>query len=109
MAKTIDISGRLTDERPKLKLGKDLVFEVDNRKNTIFEVDQIVESNGADDSNKMKQVMQLLMGKEAVDKIEEMDLSFEAYQYVFIAAMATATGEDIEVVEARFQKAKQEI
>lgn len=109
MAKTIDISGRLTNERPKLKLGEGLEFEVDNRKNTVFEVDQIAESSGTEDSNKMKQVMQLLMGEEVVEKIEGLDLSFEAYQYVFIAAMATATGEDIEVVEARFQKAKQEI
>lgn len=109
MAKTIDISGRLTNERPKLKLGKDLVFEVDNRKNTIFLVDTIAESRDLDDNQKMSDVLGLLLGEEAVQQIEKLDLSFAAYQYVFIAAMATATEEEIEVVEARFQKAKQEI
>ena len=106
MAQTIDISGRLTNERPKLKLGKDLVFEVDNRKNTVFKVEEVSNSPEYGDLERFDVTLKLLLGEEAAQKIDALDLSFADYQYVFIAAMATATGEKIEDVEARFQAAK---
>lgn len=36
MGKMIDISGKLTNERPVLKLAEDKVYEIDDRKNTIL-------------------------------------------------------------------------
>jgi len=106
LAKKIDISGRLTNERPILKLGEGLEFEVDNRKNTVFEMNALVESSESAEKDMFDQVFNLLLGKEATKKINDLDLSFENYQYVFMAAIATATGEEVETVEKRFQAAK---
>lgn len=100
MAKTIDITGKLTNERPVLKLGEGLEFEVDNSKNTVLSLD---EAGGIEKS------MELLLGKEAVKKIEALNLSFENYLYVFFAACSAATGESIEVIEARFQREREQV
>ena len=40
MSKIIDISAKLTNERPKLKLAEDKVYEIDDRKNTIIILNQ---------------------------------------------------------------------
>lgn len=110
MAKTIDISAKLTNERPKLKLGEGLEFEIDNRKNTVLILNQKIQETDLNDLREVDGILELLLGKEAVQKIGEMeDISFEGYQTIFIACMAGAMGEDFEVVEARFQRAREVI
>ncbi|MEK4512859.1 hypothetical protein [Paenibacillus sp. FSL K6-2524] len=98
--KTIDITSKLTNDRPVLKLGEGLEFEVDNGKNTVL---------GMQEDGGLEQSLELLLGKEAVEKIEALNLSFENYLYVFFAACSAATGEDIKVIEARFQRGRQEV
>lgn len=109
MAKTIDISAKLTNERPRLKLAEGVEFEIDNRKDTVLIVNQKIQENNLNDLREIDGVLELLIGKEAVQKISEMDISFADYQVIFVACMAGATGEDFEVIEARFQQAKEEI
>ena len=38
MDKMIDISAKLTSERPKLKVAEDRIYEIDDRKNTILKL-----------------------------------------------------------------------
>ncbi|MNI44237.1 hypothetical protein D3C73_986030 [compost metagenome] len=61
-----------------------------------------------DESMDLDGVLELALGKQAVKEINESDISFADYQIIFVAALAGALGEDFEVVEARFLKAKQE-
>lgn len=103
MAKTIDISAKLTSERPKLKLAEGKEYEIDNRKNTILTLDQKVEELNLNELKNVDEVLKLLLGEKAVKDINEMDLSFFDYQTIFIAVLAGATGEDFDVVEARFR------
>lgn len=109
MAKTIDISAKLTNERPKLKIAEGVEFEIDNRKNTILILNQKIQETDLNDLREVDGILELLLGKEAVQKIGEMDISFADYQTIFIACMAGAMGEDFEVVEARFRRAREEI
>jgi len=105
MAKTIDISSKLTNERPRLKLAEGVEFEIDNRKNTILILKQKIQESDLNDLRDVDAILELLLGKEAVEKIGEMDITFADYQTIFIACMAGAMGEDFEVVEARFRRA----
>lgn len=107
MGKQIDISSRLTNERPTLKLAEDKVFPIDNRKNTVLVLNQRIEESDLNDLNAVDGILELVLGKEAVDEINGMDLAFSDYQTIFIACMAGALGEDFEAVEARFLAAKQ--
>lgn len=107
MTKTIDISAKLTNERPLLKLREGLAYPIDNRKNTVLLLNQKLESSDLNDLAKVDEVLGLVLGKEAVQAINKLDLTFEGYQTVFMAALAGAFGEDYETVEARFQAARQ--
>lgn len=106
MAKTIDITSRLTNERPILKIG-DKEYPIDNRKNTVFQI-QAKMDEGGKGTEYIDEVLELALGKEAAKEINESDITFDAYQIIFIAALSGALGEDFEVVEARFLAAKQE-
>lgn len=104
MAKTIDITSKLTNDRPVLKLGEGKEYPIDNRKNTVLTIQAKMDEG---DSPDLDGVLELALGKEAVKEINESDISFADYQIIFIATLAGALGEDYEVIEARFLKAKQ--
>lgn len=104
MAKTIDITSRLTNERPVLKLGDGREYPVDNRKNTVLAIQAKIDENADGDS--LDEVLKLALGEEAVKELNESDISFADYQIIFIAVLAGALGEDYEDVEARFLAAK---
>ncbi|BFH13532.1 hypothetical protein WJ0W_006213 [Paenibacillus melissococcoides] len=104
MAKTIDITSRLTNERPVLKLGEGKEYRIDNRKNTVLAIQAKMDAG----DGSLDEVLELALGKEAVKEINESDISFGDYQVILIAALAGAMNEDYEVIEARFLAAKQE-
>lgn len=104
MAKTIDISGKLTNERPELKLSEDKIYPIDNRKNTVLAIQNKLDNN----PEAIDEVLEMTIGKEAAKEINDSDITFEDYQTIFIAVLSGALGEDFEVVSARFQQAKQQ-
>lgn len=104
MGKVIDISAKLTNERPKLKIAEDKIYEIDDRKNTFLKLDQKMRSMGTDDMAAADEIIKLTLGEKAAKEIEKMDLSFSAYQAIIIAIMAAIVGEDYETAEARFQR-----
>jgi len=104
MSKIIDISAKLTNERPKLKLAEDKIYEIDDRKNTIILLNQKIQDTDVNDINAIDEMISVVLGKEAAKEIDEMNLSIAAYQSIMIAIMAAVTGEDYEVAEARFHK-----
>lgn len=104
MSKIIDISAKLTNERPKLKLAKDKIYEIDDRKNTIILLNQKIQDTDVNDINAIDEMISVVLGKEAAKEIDEMNLPMAAYQSIMIAIMAAVVGEDYEVAEARFRK-----
>ena len=109
MTKTIDISGKLTNDRPVLKLAEGKEYPVDNRKNTVFEMQKHMEEYEGSDLDRVWIALSMLLGEAAAKEIDDMDLSFDGYQTVFIAASAAALGEEFEVVEARFLAARKTV
>lgn len=104
MSKVIDISARLTNERPKLKLAEDKIYDIDDRKNTIILLNQKMQGSDLNDLNAIDEMIAVVLGEEAAKEINEMNLSIVAYQSIMIAIMAAVTGEEYEVAEARFRR-----
>lgn len=100
----IDISAKLTNERPKLKLAEDKVYDIDDRKNTIILLNQKMQDSNTNDINAMDEMIAIVLGEKAAKEIDEMNLPMAAYNSIMVAIMAAVTGEDYEVAEARFRK-----
>jgi len=105
LSKVYDISAKLTNERPKIKLGEGKVYEVDNRKNTILLMQQKLEKADIDDLNFLDEAIEMLLGEKAAKEIDEMDLSIANYQTIFITIMAAIQEIEYEQAEAMFRKA----
>ena len=104
MSKIIDISAKLTNERPKLKLAEDKIYEIDDRKNTILKMNQEMQNADINDLDFIDEMIEMLLGKKAAKEINEMNLSISNYQSIMIAIMAAITGEEYEVAEKRFRE-----
>ncbi|HHX12401.1 MAG TPA: hypothetical protein GX731_06225 [Clostridiales bacterium] len=104
MSNIIDISSKLTNERPKLKLAEGKIYEIDDRKNTVIKLDSIMSEKDLNDVTNIDKMAELLLGGQAVKDINEMDLSMSAYQNIMIGLLAGITGDTFEVTEARFRK-----
>ncbi|MBU5677777.1 hypothetical protein KQI88_15265 [Alkaliphilus sp. MSJ-5] len=104
MSKIIDISAKLTNERPKLKLAEGKVYEIDDRKNNIILLNQKMMNENLNDLNVIDNMINIVLGEDAAREINDMNLPVVAYQSIMIAIMAAITGEDYEVAEARFRK-----
>ena len=104
MSKIIDISAKLTNERPKLKLAEDKIYEIDDRKNNIILLNQKMQGEDLNDLKVMDDMIGIVLGEEAAKEIDDMNLPVIAYHSIMIAIMAAISGEDYEVAEARFRK-----
>lgn len=104
MSKIIDISSKLTNEKPKLKLAEDKIYDINDRKNTILLLNQEMQSANLDDLTVIDEMIEILLGKDAAKEINDMNLSISAYQSIIIAIMAAITGEEYETAEERFRK-----
>ncbi len=112
MAQIIDITGRITNELPIVKITDELVVTVNNRKNTILSMQAMVQEatkkaqneNGTfDELAMMNKSLEILVGAKAAKEIDSLDLPIPEYKVVYQAIMAAATGSSLEEVESRFQ------
>lgn len=104
MAKTIDLSKKLDNSRPFIKVAEGKIYEVDNRKNTVLLLDQKMAAAGQGDLKAISEIITTMLGEKAAQEIEEMDLSLGCYQKIIIAIFALVGDETFEVAEARFLK-----
>ena len=111
----IDISAKITNKLPAVKISDDLIITVNNRKSNMLAVramvteSQKVEENGgeADELKLMDSVLRTLTNAKTVDEINKLDLPLPEYKLVFNAVNAACSGQTIEEFEAeqkRFQK-----
>lgn len=101
MAKVIDITSKLLNEAPKVKIG-DKEFQVDNHKNTIIALYEKMNDENASQVNLIDDALGLLLGEEAKKEINEMNLRFTDLNIIFMGILAAATDEEYEDVAARF-------
>lgn len=105
MSKAYDISTKLTNERPKIKIAEDKIYEVDNRKNTILKMQQMLQETNIDDLDFLDEAIEMLLGEKAAKELGEMDLTIKNYQVIFIAIVAAIQEIEYEQAEAMFRKA----
>lgn len=104
MAKIYDISMKITNELPALKITEDIVATVNNRKNTVLNVLAMVneterkkkdnEQNAEDDFVMMQKALEMLIGKKHAQEIDAMDLPIDEYSEIFRAVMQVAQGKE---------------
>lgn len=102
MSKIIDISAKLTNERPKIKISEDKIYEIDDRKNTILKMYQMFRDGDVNDIEMMDEVIKMLLGEKAAKEIDEMNLSIKNYQTIVIAIMAAIQEITFEEAEKLF-------
>ena len=95
--KVIDISMKITNQLPMIRITDDLVVTVNNRKNTILNVQAMATEaeKKKDNDNEMEfmtKALEMLIGKESADKIEAMDLPLPEYKEMYNAIMDVAAG-----------------
>lgn len=105
MSKIIDISAKLTNERPKIKISEDKIYEIDDRKNTILKMYQMFRDGDVNDIEMMDEVIKMLLGEKAAKEIDEMNLSIKNYQTIVIAIMAAIQEITFEEAEELFRQA----
>lgn len=114
MAQIIDITSRITNELPLVKITDELVVTVNNRKNTILNMRAMVQETEKkaasgdgtfDEMALMNKTLEILVGVKSAKEIDELDLPLPEYKIIYQAIMAAATGGTLEETESRFQKA----
>ena len=100
---TVDITKHLEDSLKFIKLGpnQEDVLRVDDKKNTVIKIQSILNTDASADN--MEKALELALGKEGLEKVNSMDLSYEAYQNVFIGVMAAINCKTFEEVEKTFR------
>ena len=94
--KVIDISMKITNQLPMLRITEDLVVTVNNRKSTILNIQAMAQEaeskENKDDMAFMIKGLEMLVGKDASDKIEALDLPIPEYKEMYNAIMQVAMG-----------------
>lgn len=103
MANSIDISAKLKKEPIKIRLAEDKEYEVDNSAETFVIVqDKLNDKEFSIDV--MYEVIEILMGKDALKEIKDMKLSVNGIESVIIGLMAAINEISYEEMEKRFPK-----
>lgn len=104
---TVNISQHLENAPKFLKIGPgdENVFRVDDRMATVIKIQDL--TNEKSDITTMCKALELALGKEAVKKIESMDLSLSSFQNIFIGMMAAISGKSFEEMEKQFRSSEQ--
>ena len=102
MAKVYDLTAKIDNERPIIKIGEK-EFKVNDNHKTVILVQAELQKKS--ETEAFDFVFEKLLGEEAAKEIEKMDLSFSNVKTLFLAVMAAASGEELETIEARFQQA----
>ena len=100
MGKVYDLTAKISNDKPVIKMG-DKEFEVNDNHKTVLIVQSQLE--GKKEGEVFDFVFSKLLGEKSKKEIDAMELSFSSIKTVFIAVMAAASGEEFEVVEKRFQ------
>lgn len=100
MAQVIDITGRIKNQPKFIRIGKKS-YKVDDRKNTILEIMQIIEKEGSDNISTIDRVLGKLLGANVKKEFD--GYSLDDYLTVFIACMAVVQGVSYEECESSFR------
>ena len=98
----IDISSKLGKEKATIKIAEGKIYEVDTSAETYLIVQEKLGKQDFSISS-MYEMIEILMGKEALKEIKEMKLNVNGLKNVIIAISAIVSEVDFEEMEKRFQ------
>lgn len=101
MAKIINISDKLSSEKPCIQVG-DKTYTVDDSLQTVMKFEEMYSDQG--DTQGMLECLKVALGAKAYNELKFEKSSFKNIQVWFLAVMAAMQDEDYEVLEARFRK-----
>lgn len=101
MAKIINISDKLSSEKPCIQVG-DKTYTVNDSLEAVLKFEEAYEDSG--DMQSMLECMKIALGDEAYEAMEVEKMSFKNIQVWFMAIMAAMQDEDYEAIESRFRK-----
>lgn len=88
---------------PELRIG-DKVYSVDDRKNTVRKAMKLFNKSGdKDDIETSDEILRLAFGKQ-FKEIDEMDMSFAAYQELLLMTIAAMTGQEPDELKGEDKK-----
>lgn len=105
MARMYTFDKKLLCCSPEIRIGEK-VYPVDDRKNTVKKVLKLFENKEGDDMDKSDEALKIAFG-ENYKEIEDLDLSFKAYQELAEMVIAAMTGEEPEDFEKRKEEKNQ--
>jgi hypothetical protein len=94
MGKFIDISSRISNELPTLKITDDIIVTVNNRTKNVLLVQAYLnekEKSDMEEMDKINGALGILIGQDKADKIRDLDLPLPEYQDVFNTILSIAT------------------
>ena len=97
----IDISKKLSNDKPVIKISEGKEYKINNSKNTMLLINQEMQNN-KNELAAMDKVVKLALGQNASQEIESMELSFADYKVLFIGIMAGVSDQSYEEVEKNF-------
>lgn len=98
----IDISSKLGKEKATIKLAEDKVYEVDTSADNYLLVQEKIKDQDFS-IDVMYQMIEMLMGKEALKEIKEMKLTIPGLKAIVTALAAVVNEVEYEEMEKRFQ------
>lgn len=102
MGKMIDISSKITNQEPVVKITDDIIVTVNNRKQTMLNIQAMLreyEKKAEKDAEKYSEIvfiekaMQMLVGTTNAKKIEELNLPVPEYKLIYNTIMETVSAE----------------
>lgn len=97
----IDISKKLSNDKPVIKIAEGNEYKINNSKNTMLLINQEMQNN-KNELEAMDKAVKLALGQSAFEEIENMELSFADYKVLFIGIMAGVSDQSYEEVEKNF-------
>ncbi|MDF2804130.1 MAG: hypothetical protein K0S61_4033 [Anaerocolumna sp.] len=99
MGRYYDIAGRMDNSKSEVKIDEEHVFKINVDKSVGLKIDSIYKDDNLGNFEKMDQVIQVALGKEAFEYIETLKLNIPSYTVIVNAIMAALSDSDIEEVE----------
>lgn len=97
----IDISKKLSNDKPVIKIAEGKEYKINNSKNTMLLINQEMQNN-KNELEAMDKAVKLALGQSDFEEIENMELSFADYKVLFIGIMAGVSDQSYEEVEKNF-------
>jgi esterase/lipase superfamily enzyme len=95
---------RLTNDKPQIQIDNDHIYTVNNSKNQAIFIKQLADDKSIDDLKRMDMIIEVGLGKEAIEYVNSLNLSVANTGVVINAIMAAIGEVELEEVEKEVKK-----